>query len=488
MFSGLLLSALVFTHGIASGDARPGSAVLWTRVDRAAELTVEVSTDPSFQRITLSRNVPASAESDFTAKVVVEPLEPGRTYFYRWRGEAVSSDVGTFQTAPRPDVSTGVRFAFSGDSDGSLSGGAPAYNHFEALDAARRENLDFFVYLGDTIYADSAFRAPASTLEQFRDAYKVNRDLPALRDLLRSTSIYAIWDDHEVQNDYQGQTVDLALYAAGRRAFLEYMPLQEFSFPDRKYCAGDPLFRLFHWGKDIDILIPDERSCRSASALAACTPPGGTPDPAPTLPSVFRLAAGLPLSPPPGCLEALADPSRTMLGGFQRLVLKSALLYSKAKFKFVINEVAIQEIYALPYDRWEGYQAERREILSFIRDNNIGNVIFLTADAHANLINKVYVDRFRDPTPVADEFVTGPIATRTLQRDLQETIEIPPGAFSEALELVGVSCANLDAYSYGLVEVDAQAGTATITLKDDQGNVLRSQINPGVACVKTIGP
>ena len=133
MFSGLLLSALVFTHGIASGDTRPDSAVLWTRVDRAAELTVEVSTDPLFQRVGLSRIVPASGETDFTVKVVIEPLEPGQTYFYRWRGEGVSSETGSFRTAPRPDAAAGVRFAFSGDSDGSFAGGAPAYNHFRHL-------------------------------------------------------------------------------------------------------------------------------------------------------------------------------------------------------------------------------------------------------------------------------------------------------------------------------------------------------------------
>jgi len=40
--------AVTFTHGVASGEVTHGSAVLWTRVDQEAALTVDVSTDPRF--------------------------------------------------------------------------------------------------------------------------------------------------------------------------------------------------------------------------------------------------------------------------------------------------------------------------------------------------------------------------------------------------------------------------------------------------------
>ena len=79
----------------------------------------------------------------------------------------------------------------------------------------------------------------------------------------------------------------------------------------------------------------------------------------------------------------------------------------------MINELPIQQFFALPYDRWEGYGAERNEILNFIRDNAIDNVIFLATDIHANLINDVFIDAFTDPQSIANEFVTGPIATST---------------------------------------------------------------------------
>ena len=53
----------------------------------------------------------------------------------------------------------------------------------------------------------------------------------------------------------------------------------------------------------------------------------------------------------------------------------------------------MQQEYVNPYDRWEGYSAERSEILNMIRDNHISKVIFLSADDHSNLINDVFIDR-----------------------------------------------------------------------------------------------
>ena len=77
-----------------------------------------------------------------------------------------------------------------------------------------------------------------------------------------------------------------------------------------------------------------------------------------------------------------------------------------------LYSVSIQQTFALPYDGWEGYGAERKEILNFIRDNAIKNVIFLTTDLHLNLMNEVFIDRFADPAPIAYEVVTGPIGAR----------------------------------------------------------------------------
>lgn len=457
-------AAVSFPQGVASGDVTPWMAVLWTRTDQPAELVVEVARDSSFQDIVLEQAASAGEATDFTVKVMVGPLEPGRLYFYRFRQGSSVSDTGRFRTAPLPHESRNVRFVISGDSDGTRVNGVPPYNNFEVFDQAREEEPDFFIYLGDTIYADSAFGPKATTLEAFRAKYKENRGYNALRALMASTSTYAMWDDHEVENDWDGETVDPMLMAAGLQAFQEYMPLREPSgWPHR-------LFRIFRWGKEVELIILDERQFRSADAEPSCLLASGIPDPAPTLPPLIRLLVGLPPFPPPGCVEVLHDPTRTMLGALQKAFLKVALLLSSATFKFIINEVPIIELFGLPYDRWEGYRAERDELLEFIRDHRVKNVVFLTTDIHANLVADVRRDTFKDRDSVAKEVIVGPIAQVTLQQELERMLGSDADTVVALLTLlIRPDCIELDTFAYGLVEVDATRKTATITLKDDGG-------------------
>jgi alkaline phosphatase D len=498
----------MFTHGVASGDVTPNSAILWTRVDRQTSVKVEVWNNPSLtgQKAFESTESQTSSGNDFTVKIDATGLTPNTTYYYRFRhgdeaGDSVSP-VGTFKTAPDPSASANVKFTFTGDSDGTRVSGNPAFNNFEVLNAARLENPDFFVYLGDTIYSDSSFRSsPATTLDEYQAAYRENRTYPNLTDLLKATSTYAQQDDHEVFNDYDGQTVDPNRYAAGIGAFLDYMPLRESGLLNDPTCAGAPLFRAFHWGTKADVIIPDERSCRSGDVAIACAG-----DLAPTLPTPFRLAFGLPASPPAGCLAAINDPTRTVLGPVQKQAFKNALLNSTAKFKFVINEYPIQQFWALPYDRWEGYGAERNEILNFIHDpdnnpstnDSINNVVFLTTDIHATIVNEVFRDRFENgfaapPTTIAQEVVTGPIATFTFQQEIINAFgpivgPVRVAQFQAALSLAGVDCRNLNQDSYGVVDVDGALGTATVTSKDQNGLPVVNQAPPSATCTKTFGP
>jgi len=78
VLSDTVRAEVTFTHGVASGDVKPFSAVLWTRVNQEATLQMEFSTDPTFpQSSTRSQIAVASADNDFTAKVVAAPLRPG---------------------------------------------------------------------------------------------------------------------------------------------------------------------------------------------------------------------------------------------------------------------------------------------------------------------------------------------------------------------------------------------------------------------------
>lgn len=480
---------VAFAEGVASGEVTDTAATLWTRGDVEAALRLELATDAAFSQLSSTTAITLSAASDFSAQTRVGGLSPGQIYYYRWRQGRHASPAGSFRTAPGPAQAAAVRFAFSGDTDGTLVAGQPGFNHFQALDAIRAEQADFFVYLGDTVYSDSYLRpsGPAQTLAEYRAAYRLNRSYPALRALLGATPTYAIWDDHEVSNDYAGQTVDPGRYAIGRQAFTEYLPLDESNLPDGHGCAGSPLFRVFHRGQEVDVIILDQRSCRSADAGLLCRDPNGVEDPAPTLPSAGRLQLGLPPIPPFGCREAIADPGRTLLGAAQKAAFKQALLDSAATFKFVVSEVPIQQYYLWPYDRWEGYAAERDEMLGFIRDHAIKGVIFLSGDAHMNLMNDVYIDKFTDPAPIAYEAISGPVAALTLEAAL--TRFIGPGAVAQmhaVLDLIGVDCRHLDAYSYGLVEVES--GRARLSLKNDAGGAIADQQHPASSCIRSFGP
>ena len=488
-----------FTHGVASGDVTQSRAVLWTRVDGPRKVTVEVSWNPWFWGWkSFTGKFRTSADRDFTVKIDAKHLWPGLRYWYRFKASptdssysnVTNSEVGTFRppsgrgrsrTSSSPGTATPTRAAWPA-STRSTTG--------RSWTALARRTADFFVYLGDTIYSDSSFRpgGPANTVPEYRDTYKEGRTYTALTELEKSTSTYPLMDDHEIVNDYDGKTVDPARYAAGRQAFLEYMPIRETGLPHDASCAGDPLYRTVKWGKDVELFITDQRSCRDADVEAEC---GG--DLGPTLPdskrSAFPFSLFLTPQPPPGCREAINDPNRTMLGPVQKAKFKHDLANSTAKHKIVISELAWQQWYVLPYDRWEGYNGERKEILNFIRDNGIENVEFLTTDNHGTLQNEVFIDFDEDQETIAHETITGPIATNTFQ---QEVIQVagPVGlfAFNSALDLVGIECRHLDKYSYGLYNYDKSAGTSTVSSKDQAGAVVHDQNVPTTICTQTYGP
>lgn len=459
-----------FTSGIASADVTSTSAIVWTRAEGADAPLLEIATDDAFTRDIRTERLTGSADADWTVQRSVDGLEPATRYRYRFRaGDAVSA-TGTFTTAPAGDNGRAVRFVFSGDSDGSRRpDGTPPYNEFEALDAARAEDPAFFLYFGDTIYAD---RAPiASTLDGYRGKYRENRGYRALTDILAAAPIFTMWDDHEVVNDFAGTTVDAAMLEAGRRAFREYMPIAD---------TGDAaqLYRAFRYGRDIELIMVDARSYRDASAVAACTadgavdplPAGGLPGAPPSLRAV-RALTGLPSEVPPACAAALADPDRALLGMAQLAWLRERLSASEATWKIVVTPVPIQSLLVLPYDRWEGYSAERESLLAHIRDDGIGNVVFLSTDFHANIFGPV---RDAAGTAVAYEAIVGPIATAPLAAEVREAVgdaaaAVLPGFLASA---AGTDCAVLDAFAYGVAETSADGRTLLIAAKDAQGTVL----------------
>ena len=144
----------VVTHGVVVGDVSAGSAVLWARADREATLQVRLS-GGAHRAI---EPVSVRAGDDFTGRVRLDGLRPGRLYDYRvWfrsgdrNGPVV---VGSFWTPPGEDETAPVRLAFGGDLAGQ-NVCRDAAEGFPILDTIRSWKPNVFVGLGDMIYADN---------------------------------------------------------------------------------------------------------------------------------------------------------------------------------------------------------------------------------------------------------------------------------------------------------------------------------------------
>jgi alkaline phosphatase D len=127
----------------------------------------------------------------------------------------------------------------------------------------------------------------------------------------------------------------------------------------------------------------------------------------------------------------------------------------------------MSELLLLPYDRWEGYPAEREELLNFITDNGIENVIFLTTDLHGAIVNTLENGCL--------EIITGPIARETIGEEL-ETLEVSIDLLEGLLPGITDEFYELDTYNYGLVKVLTSETPAkvVIEIKDGDGNLMHA--------------
>jgi alkaline phosphatase D len=473
MIGALLLAAAAagnpFTLGVAAGEIRPTSAQLWAHATPGT-VTLEVTPVPRRRRL------PASKVRDGTVHVTLGRLRPATVYHYRFRRGRFTSTTGRFVTAPAATSTVAVRFAFSGDADAQ----PPRYNAFQVYARMAAEGNAFNINLGDTIYSDSEHPGvpPALTLAAKWAKYRQNLSLPALQRLRSTTGLYSHWDDHEFINDFSPAENGSALYQAGVKAFIDYAPVT--------YSSADGLYRTLRWGRNLELFFLDERSFRSAKASAggSCDN-GSSPDLAPTAPLPVRTAFAqlippLKQPPPAACLARINDPTRTMLGARQYQKFTAAIARSTATFKVIVNEVPIQQFYALPYDRWEGYAAEREKLLQFLHDN-VKNVVFLTTDTHATFVNDARFQTLEEGGPVDSgitEVITGPVATRTFAQEIDNTLAtngagiLISGLFFKPAPPrgVGMRCVAPDTYSYA--EVSVTSSTLTVAPKDSAGRIV----------------
>jgi len=304
----------------------------------------------------------------------------------------------------------------------------------------RERRADFFVFVGDTIYADVPCDRPgvvpgaefrARTLAEYRARHRYQLEDVPLRALLGATSVYAIWDDHEVRNDFSGPHD--SLMPVGRQALIDYWPIAT--------PTDEPtrLYRRFRWGRLLELFVLDTRQYRSRN-----TDTDG--------------------------------PAKTMLGAAQKRWLLDVVSGSTALWKVVVTSVSLSiptgrpdardswtggSPFGLPQDG-AGFVVERDAILAELGRRHVKNLVFVTADVHhAEIIR-------HEPAPswVFHELVAGPLsATTGRPRPLDASLN-PRSLFGRG----GV-------FNFG--EVVVEPAQLTARLIDDTGAVMFTHaINP----------
>jgi alkaline phosphatase D len=241
-----------FTHGVATGEPGPTSMLFWTRYQGtgsvAVPLELEVSTDPRMAKAKVMATALAEPARDWTARVTVKGLIPGRTYYYRWRGPEKNVRSIPGRTATLPDGAA-PSFRMGVFSCANLPfGWFNAYGHAVAAD-----DIDLFVHLGDYLYeyARGTYPTAQQTVpgrvvepagetirrEDYWARYRAYRSDPDLQALHAQVPCVTIWDDHEIANDtWRGGAENhdprsegdwKARVAAATAAYRDWLPISD---------------------------------------------------------------------------------------------------------------------------------------------------------------------------------------------------------------------------------------------------------------------
>ena len=469
------------THGIQSGDASPRGATVWARADRHSRMVVEVSRSP--ERFVPSHRVLGpvlTAEADYTGKVRLDGLPPGRDIGYRVTlvdldDDSLSSEPkeGALRTAPRGHQD--IRFVWSADLAGQGWGINPDFGGYRIFAAMQALAPDFYLCSGDTVYADGpippsqplpdgsiwrnlttqAKSKVAETLEEFRGNYQYN-----LMDenLLRFNAAVAQvnqWDDHEtVNNWWPGEILDDPRYtekrvdvlaARANRAFFEYLPISE-----RPADPEGRIYRVLHYGPLLDVFVLDMKSDRDPNGPNRYTEPRGG-----------------------------------ILGFHQLDWLQRNLAASTATWKVIAadqplglvvpdGEMAFEAVAQGDPGRPLGREMQIAELLSFAHRRGITGLVWLTADVHYTAAHYYDPQRatFSEFTPFW-EFVSGPLNAGGFGPSELDATFGPQVRFQQAPPMANASPASGFQF-FGEVAIDGASQVMAVRLRDLSGQILHT--------------
>lgn len=437
-------------QGTAIGDVTSQSALLWLRTDGQMRVQVEWASVAAWETVSKMATAVAPVartplfttgpETDFTLTIPFNGLTPATAYRYHVfvgpkgdEGQLTEARIegkGEFTTLPDAKTSVPVTFAWSGDLGGQhhCRRGADGYPIFDVM---RAQKLDFFLFLGDTIYGDDVCPSPpnepgadftASTLAEYRARHRYQRGADSLRRFLESVMVYVVWDDHEVSNNFSGPFE--ARMPAGRQAFREYWPI------DSPAVDLNRLYRSVRYGADLELFILDTRQYRSRNADRD-------------------------------------GPAKTMLGEEQLRWLLDGLAKSTATWRVIATSVPL----SIPKgggavvpgnDGWAGgsdgtgFERERQAIVDAVVGRKLKNVVFLGGDVHYVQANAYDPDG--DGRPDFYEFIAGPLSAAQGRMTLPSPALKPTNLIHEG-----------GYFNFGLVRITKSA--LDVTVVDDKGAI-----------------
>ncbi|ALM52653.1 alkaline phosphatase D family protein [Halomonas huangheensis] len=474
----------VITSGVMSGDLLTNRAMIWSRADRPSQMLVEIADNAEFHNARQLTGPTALPSTGMTSKLDVTGLGNDSELYYRVRFAALGDHraisepvVGRLRLAG--DSPRNVRFVWSGDTVGQGWGIDNSRGGMRIYETMRQQTPDFFLHSGDTIYADGPLEETvtlengetwhnlmtaekskvAETLNEYRGQYTYNLLDENLKRFNAEVPMFAQWDDHEtVNNWFPGEILDDPRYseknvsllsARARQAFLENMPIRQ--WPD----APQRIHRRFNYGPDLEVFMLDMRTYRGANSAN---------------------------------MQNADDPASAILGGNQVDELIAALSSSSATWKVIASDMPVGLVVA-DGDNFEavangddgspaGREHEIARLLKAIRDNNISNVVWLTADVHYTAAHHYAPERasFKEFTPFW-EFVSGPLHAGTFGPGELDATFGPQVAFQKAPEEGRANLAPSEGYQFfGQVDLDAESKELTVTLKDVEGTSLHTEV------------
>ena len=327
-----------FVHGVASGDPLSDRVILWTRVTPATGATAdipvqwELASDAAFSTVVAKGQATATAARDFTVKIDATGLKPATAYHYRFTAYAARSPVGRTRTLPTGSVAQ-VRLAVFSCAN------YPAGYFNVYAEAARRNDLDATVHLGDYLYeyarggyasahAEQLGRQvqPAGEILSLADyrarhaQYRTDTDLQALH---AAAPMIAIWDDHEIANDtwasgaenHQSATEGsfAVRKAAAMQAYHEWLPTRN--------AQPELIYRSFQFGDLVALHMLDTRAIGREEQLDY---------------NNYITASGIDAT---GFTAAVGNPARQLLGSTQTQWLQQQMTASTATWQVLGQQV-----------------------------------------------------------------------------------------------------------------------------------------------------